>query len=60
MIGLFYDLVVSAIGLARAQEVPGGRAAAAVIVPFVALCFCCALLWLTIVGTALLAPVVNG
>lgn len=41
-VAAIWNLVATIIGLTRAQEVPGGRAAAAVLLPLVLVCFCCA------------------
>jgi hypothetical protein len=42
LIGLVYTLVLLVIGLSEAHQISRGKAAAAVLVPFVLICCCCA------------------
>lgn len=56
VLSLVWFLVAVIVGLARAHEVPGGRAAAAVLGPVVLFCFCCAIVWLMVVGAAVAIP----
>lgn len=50
LIALVWGLVVEVIGLTAAQEVPTGRAAAAVLVPLVLVCCCLALIGMFTAG----------
>lgn len=52
-VAAIWNLVATIIGLTRAQEVPGGRAAAAVLLPLILVCFCCA----AIFGFAMLGAI---
>ncbi len=51
-LGSVWRIVVQIIGVREAQEVPPGRAAAAVLVPLLLLCFCLAMLVVATVGLA--------
>ncbi len=51
-----WGVVVLIIGLSEAQEVPGGRATAAVLVPLLLVCCCCLLFWGLLVGLAVNMP----
>lgn len=52
LVATLWGIVSSIIGLREAQEVPAGRAAAAVLVPYVLVC-CCLLLSLLVFGAAI-------
>lgn len=55
-VGMIWGLVVTIVGLREAQGVPGGRAAAAVLLPAALVCLCCALLWMAFLGAAMSLP----
>jgi len=48
LVGGLWNLVVTIVGLRMAQEVPAGRAIAAVLLPLLAICFCCLVLFVGI------------
>lgn len=56
IVSFFWWLVVAAIGLREAQEVPGGRAVAAVLAPVILVCFCCLLLWAGVMAAIISVP----
>ncbi|MGD8817605.1 MAG: YIP1 family protein, partial [Acidobacteriota bacterium] len=51
-IGFVWRIVVQIIGVREAQEVPGGRAAAAVLVPVVFACMCLVMLTMLALSVA--------
>ncbi len=51
-----WRLVVQIIGIREAQEVPTGKAAAAVLIPFLVACFCLMFLFIAIGVASLAAP----
>jgi len=53
LIGWVWGIVVVIIGLREAQEVPGGRAAAAVLVPAISCCLCAGIVGLLTFGALL-------
>jgi hypothetical protein len=55
LIAAIWRIVVQIIGIREAQEVPTGRAAAAVLIPIVIACFCLFAVVLVAIGVASLA-----
>lgn len=56
IVSFFWWIVIAAIGVREAQEVPGGRAVGAVLMPVILVCVCCGIIWALALAAFLSIP----